>query len=32
MSTKSNKLIAIIDADEENSLKYTEGGDDFYYA
>jgi len=32
MSAERNKPISISDAGEEHSLKYTEGGDDFYYA
>ena len=32
MSAERSKPISISDADEENSLKYTEGGDGFYYA
>ena len=32
MSAERNKPISLNDAAEENSLKYTEGGDDFYYA
>lgn len=32
MSTERNKLISIIDAEEENSIKFAEDGADFYYA